>query len=194
MKRQKITSALTKYALPGIFTWVLTVSAFAAEEAASSGGWRSTWDEAMLWLNFCILAFVIFKYGRQPLKDFLRGKSREIEKQIGRVEKQKQEIENQIRETRKAVEESETRFESLKMRIIKQGERRKVQLIEDAKSQSEIMLTMSKRKIEGQVKEAKDSFKAELVDAAIDLALERLPKEVTEEDNHRFVDQYLSAT
>ncbi len=89
---------------------------------------------------------------------------------------------------------TENRFESLKLRIIDQGERRKNQLIKDARSQSETMLAISKQKIEGQVKEARDSFKADLVDAAVDLALERLPKEITEEDSQRFVDQYFSAT
>lgn len=167
--------------------------AFAAEEVAADG-FRPVWDEIMLWVNFAILVFVIVKYGRKPIMNFLRGQKADIERQIVRIEKEKEEIENQIRDTRKAVEESETRFEGLKRRIIEQGERRKVQIIEDAKSQSEIMLEMSKRKIEGQVKEARESFKAEMVDAAVDMALERLPKEITDEDNQRFVDQYLSAT
>ena len=42
--------------------------------AAESGGtWRSTYDLIMRWANFLILAFIIFKFGKKPLINFMKS-------------------------------------------------------------------------------------------------------------------------
>ncbi len=190
LKRKNILSIFT---LAVVLPFLAAVEALAAEEAVETG-WRGTWDEIMLWLNFCILAVVIVKYGRKPLMDFLRGRKEEVEKQIGKVEKEKSEIDARIRETRKTLEDSSARFENMKQRIIKQGERKKEEIIGDAKQQSEMMMVMAKQKIGNRILDAKNEFRAELVDAAVDLAEQKLSQEVTEEDNRKILEQYLSIT
>ena len=61
----------------------------AAPASASSGEWRPVYDEVMLWVNFFILAFIIVKYGRKPLMNFLNGQKDEIADQIHRFRKRK---------------------------------------------------------------------------------------------------------
>lgn len=164
----------------------------AADEPAADDNWRKTYDEVMLWLNFAILAFVLVKFAGPPLMNFLRGRKDELARQIDQVEKEKEKVTGKISEAFKTLEESETRFASMKQRIIDQGERRKQEIIEDARRQSQIMLEASKQKVSSQILQAKGTFKAELVDAAIEMATEKLPQHITEEDNQRFVDSYLS--
>ena len=52
---------------------LLAIPAFAAGE---TGGWRSTYDEIMRWLNFGIFVLVIVKFARIPLANFLKGRKR----------------------------------------------------------------------------------------------------------------------
>ena len=52
----------------------------------------------------------------------------------------------------------------------------------------------AKRRVEGQILQAKQRFKSELIESAIDLALERIPQEITEEDNQKYIDQFLAST
>ncbi|OQY59575.1 MAG: hypothetical protein B6245_05950 [Desulfobacteraceae bacterium 4572_88] len=165
------------------------MEAFAGEE---TGNWRGTYDEVMLWLNFVILAFVIIKFGKKPIMAFLNGRKNEVAQEIRQIEKEKEEITSKIQETFKTLDESESRFESLKNKIIEQGERKKQEIIEDARQQSQMMMDTAKQKVENQIRQAKSTFRAELVDSAVALASEKLPGEITPEDNQKFTEDYLS--
>ena len=90
------------------------------------------------------------------------------------------------------MEESQDRFVELKDRIVRQGERKKEEIIEDARQESRILLESAKRKIEYQFFQAQERLKGELIDAAIQLASQRLPTEITENDNQLILNQYIS--
>jgi F-type H+-transporting ATPase subunit b len=192
MKNLKKVTGFCFFATGVILTLhVLGYEALAGED---SGNWRPIYDLAMRWLNFGILAFVLIKFGRAPLKGFLQGRKEELAREIQKVEDEKAKVENQIKEAMKTLEESDIRFAKLKERIIEQGEKGKQKIIEKAQAQSRIMMEGAKQKIESQIKQAKDMLRAEMVDSAIDLAFERLPEMITDEDSLKFVEVYLNST
>jgi F-type H+-transporting ATPase subunit b len=160
----------------------------AADEAAS---WRPTYDIIMMWVNFTILAAVLYKFLKNPLMDFIQGQKYETEKEIQRAEDLKKKAEEKIQEAKQMLEEGKDRFNLIKERIITQGEKKKEQLIEEAEQQSSYMLIESKRKVDNQIYRAQEKFRAELVDTAFDLVLERLPKEITEKDGEKLVNNYI---
>jgi F-type H+-transporting ATPase subunit b len=165
-------------------------AAFAAEEPSS---WRATYDLVMRWLNAAILIFVIIKFGRSPLTKFLMNKKEEIAEKIEAVEQEKAEADQKIIETQKIIEDSDRHYAQLKERIIQQGEKRKQQIIEDARKQSRIMLEDAKQKVQAQLRMAQQTLQAELVDATFDIVLEKLPQEITDDDNQKMVDQFIAA-
>lgn len=186
---------LSTIAIGSLFTMAIclcftAIPALATDEA--SGGWRGTWDEVMLWLNFAILAFVIIKFGRKPIMDFLQGQKKVVADEIRQIEDEKEKVTAKIKETLKELEESEIRFAEVKQRIIEQGEKRKAEIIENARRESQIMLETAKQKIDSHLIHAKSKFRSDLIDDAVALAMERLPKEITQEDSQRFVNQYFS--
>ncbi len=162
--------------------------------ADTSGGWRPTYDLIMVWVNFAILAFVLVKYGKDPIMDFLRGRKAELAREIGDIEEKKKSVMAKITDTYRILDESDARFAKLKEKIVQQGERKKQEIIEDAQEQSRLILEMTKQKIESRITQAKATFRAELIDAAVERAMERLPKEVTEEDDRKLIEQYLAST
>ena len=89
------------------------------------------------------------------------------------------------------LEQSGDRFESLKERTMAQGQKNKQKIIADAHQEGKILLKSAKRKIENQINNARNALKVELVDSAIELALERMPKEITPEDNQKWVDDFM---
>jgi F-type H+-transporting ATPase subunit b len=163
--------------------------AVAAEEASS---WRPGYDLALRYINFGILVFVFLKYGKTPLLNFLRGEKDKVARQIDKIESKKKVATDKIKESRQALEEGQARFVELKARIVQQGERKKEEIVQDARQRSVIMIEDTKQKIGFQITQAKSTIREELLDAAIAFALEKLPKEITVEDNQRFVDQYLA--
>jgi len=164
---------------------------FDALAAEGSGGWRPIYDEVLLWLNFGILVFVFIKYGRAPLMNFLRGRKEKIAREIERIEEKKKQAAEKTSEIHKLLDESEARFADLKVRIVEQGERRKQAILESAQQQSKTMLEDARHRIDIQFVQAKTILRQELIDSAIDLAIQRLPQEITDADNAKFIDQYL---
>lgn len=191
MKGYRATKTAGQLMLGGfiLFCWVQGVSA-----ADETGNWRSTYDTVLLWVNFVIFVFIAVKYARTPLKNFLHGRKGEIERQIQKLEQEKEIATSNIQQMIAAVEENKTRFAEMKQKIIAQGETKKQEIISDGRLQSRMMLEEAKRKIDNQILQVKNQFKAELVDAAIELATERLPREITPQDNQKFIQLYLEET
>jgi F-type H+-transporting ATPase subunit b len=156
--------------------------------------WRSIYDLVLMYLNFAIFAFLLVKFGKKPLMNFLRQRKEQIEREVKRVEEERDRANQQVKETLKQIEESKDRFAEIKEKIIKHGEKKKQEIIQDAMQESKILLSEAKRRIDNQILKAKDQFQAELVDAAVATALERLPGEITAKDNQRFLDQYITST
>lgn len=179
----------------GMITFVLALHLFAndAFAAEKSSSWRPTYDLVLRWANFAIIVFLVNKYAKVPIMNFLKGQKEKLAKEIETLENKKKNMAEKVESTKKAFDESEIRFEKLKQRIVQQGERRKQEIVESAQNQSRIMLDDANRKIEAYILSSKNKFKADLIDAAIELARERLPKEITDEDNEQFISQYLSS-
>ncbi|MBW1969612.1 MAG: ATP synthase F0 subunit B [Deltaproteobacteria bacterium] len=165
--------------------------AFAAE---NSSNWRPMYDLILRYINFGIIVFLIIKYGKTPIMNFLRGQKEKLAKEIKRLEDEKEDVASQVKEMIKTIDESEERFEELKERIVQQGEKKKVAIIQTAQAQSESMIVNAKQRIESHFLQAKNDFRAELIDNAIDLALERFPKEMSPEDNENFTRDFLTST
>ena len=164
-----------------------------ASAANNSNDWRPVFDLVMRWLNFGIIVFILVKYARTQIKDFLLSRREEVAREIEMVEEKKEAANKKIQDAARMLDESEVRFARVKERIIKEGETKKQKLIEDAKQESKILLESTMKKIESQLLGAKRAFKSELVDTAISLAMKRLPDEITTEDNHNFTNQFLTS-
>ena len=167
---------------------LLSIEAFAAD---SSGDWRPIFDLVMRWINFLILAFLLVKFSRAPIKSFLAGKKEDIAREIEALEADKEQMMERIDENRKQIENSKERLEQLKQTIIAQGEKNKIKIIEDAERESKILLESAKQKIESRIADAHQVLKAELVDDAIALAMQKLPQTITDRDNQKFIDAFI---
>ena len=171
--------------------FVLSTGVVEVLAAEGGGGWRPTYDIIMKWVNFGILAFIFFKFARRPLKNFLSDKKNEISLQIRNLEDEKNRLLQRVRETETELEENALRLEELKERIVQSGERRKLEIIEDARQESRMIIESAKQKMEGRIIRARNRLRAEMVDAAAEMALEKLPGLVTDDDNRTLLEQFL---
>jgi F-type H+-transporting ATPase subunit b len=177
-----------------IFAVVLAIHLLGNEASAAdnSGNWRPVFDLVMRWLNFGIIVFILVKYARTPIRDFLLSRREEVAREIERIEGKKEEANQKIQDAARMLDESEVRFARIKERLIQEGEIKKQKIIEDARQESKILLESTKKRLENQLVDAKKAFKSELVDMAVSLAMKRLPDEITAEDNQKLTDQFLA--
>jgi len=172
----------------------LLLSGPTALAAENTENWRTTYDLVMRWVNFAIIAILLVKFAKTPLKNFLSDRKGQIERKIKAYEQQKEEIEEKIAENQKMLADSVIRFEKIKQMIIETGERKKLQIIEDAQQESRVLLEATKHKIEHQIREARNTIRSELIEAAIALAEKRLPAEITAADEQKLTDLFLAKT
>ncbi|MFP4194892.1 MAG: hypothetical protein ACOCQI_00705 [Desulfosalsimonas sp.] len=156
-----------------------------------SGGWRPIYDTIMLWVNFGILVYFLYRFGREPFKNFLNTQSAQISDEIKKAEAKKNEIREKIDDTRRQMEESSERYEQIKAKIIEQGEKLRQSIIEDARQQAREMLEREKKNSQRRMKEEKNRLMAELADTAASRAEARLPEEINQDDQSRMIELYL---
>lgn len=172
---------------------VLFLFSGTALAAETSGNWRPTYDLVMKWVNFFILVFIIVKYARRPLKNFLADRKEDLQKEIQHLEEEKAGIADQVSRAMKSLEDSAETLAALKARILREGEAERERLIREAQVQARLMLDGSARKVENQLRRAKDAMVAEIVDAAVALALQKLPEMITPEDQQRWIDRFTAS-
>ncbi len=175
--------------------WAADAWALAHEGAPATvfgtGLHRSIWDLALKYINFIILVVVIVKYAREPLKDFLMGERTKTARTIEQAEEKKRLAEEKLREGQEQLQISEDRLAQIQERIVTEGERRKEQMIADAQEESRLMMTAAQNRIEGQIREAYETIRGELIDLAYESALARLPGIVTATDQQDLVRAWL---
>jgi F-type H+-transporting ATPase subunit b len=172
--------------------WLLLAESAGAAEAA--GDWRPMYDLILRYVNFIILAFLIIKYARKPLVNFFKEKSQDVKKEIEKIEAEKEEIRLQVKALQESHAQGKERLEQIKERIISQGRVRRQGIVDDAKLESKLLLENAQRKIDNQLIKAGHTLRMEMIDLAFDSALDRLPKEVTDQDSRRFIEHYLEYT
>ena len=173
---------------------VVAILFFATQALASEGtaGWRSIYDVVMKWVNFGIFAFLMIKFLKEPLRKFFAGRKTELANQIDALEKEKEEIIRSIDSTQKELEGSGARLAALKEKVTHRGEREKAAMITEAQDQSRIMLESAQRKVAYRIKQAKANFRSELIDSAVNAAMEQLPSQVTDADNKKLLQLFLN--
>jgi F-type H+-transporting ATPase subunit b len=158
---------------------------------ASSPEWRPTYDVVMKYVNFGILAAVIYRYGREPIKNFLKQQQGDVVAQIDALEGEKNRVIEEIKAAQSQAAENRERLEEMKARLISQGESEKQQIIEQAQQQSATMIEAAEKKMDFKIVQAHKQIKHELANLAFEQALLRLPQIMTDSDNQHLVDIYM---
>jgi F-type H+-transporting ATPase subunit b len=161
--------------------------------AEGSGFTRETWDSIWRWLNFFILFGVIIKFGRRPIVNFLEKQKDDVAQSIKKLEDRKSAVQETLQESQRQLTASEERLETIKNKIITDGENRKAQIIADAQEESRILMETAKLRIENQIREMHTRVKAELIDTATQIALTKIPGVVTVDDQDRLIGQWMDA-
>jgi len=174
-----------------MFFMVVLVTATEALGAEAAAGWRPTYDSVMRWLNFGIMIVLFFKYARKPLVTFLNGKSRQIEENIKRIEAEKEAIEIRVNELQREQKDGREHLQKIRDRVISQGKLKKQKIIDDAKKESHLLLESAKQKIGHEITSARNRLQAEIVDRSIDLAMQKLPQLMTDQDTQHSLKAYL---
>ncbi len=189
MTRHRTTIRRWGILLAGMGAIPFTAALGWAQEAQPS--WRATYDLVMMWVNFGILAFLIAKYARAPLLNLLKGEADKTAAGLKEAQAGKEQADQKVQETLQALENTRERLRGVQEKIIGEGERQRQRIIDSARHESELLLERTRHKIDSQIYEAHLRLRSELIDRAVAVAMERLPAEITSEEQLRLVDRFV---
>jgi F-type H+-transporting ATPase subunit b len=162
---------------------------FAAQEEPSR--FMEIW--AIVWriINFLILAIIIFKVAKQPLKKFLSDRRSEIDTEIKEAEKMKTEAEDEYGEAERKMAELDQQAAEITALIEDQGRSQKEKFIQEATKTAERMLQEAQEHSRFELRKARHEFREELVEMAIDLAEQKIREKINQEDQENLVMGYI---
>ncbi len=195
---RKITQAKSKSDIFCRFTFIAAsgfcILASAASVFAAEGGGEHV-GSAMEWVwrlvNFGILVFVLVKFAGKPMKDYFQQRKALIEKSIQEAREAKALAAKALAEVEERLKLKDKEIEGIKAASVSSGEREKVRLIEEGELLSAKILEQAKSNIEYEVKKAKDVIRTEAVEAAMQLAEEKIKSKMTQEDQDRLLQESL---
>ncbi|MFZ5811660.1 MAG: F0F1 ATP synthase subunit B [Thermodesulfobacteriota bacterium] len=175
---------------------VLLVLAMAAVAWASAEGGEAhglNWkDFGYRIVNFILVVGIIWKLGGKKIAAFFRGRRVQIENQLSDLETRKVEAEKRL----KTIEASIANLDAEKRQIMeeyrKQGEALRDSIIAAAEDKAVQIKAQAAVTAEQETKLAVERLRAELADLVVEAARGMLAGKLSEKDQDKLVDEYLT--
>lgn len=154
------------------------------------GGWAVT--DTYRVMNFAVLAFALFFLLKKPVSQFLGDRIQGISDQLKELEAKKAEAEKKLAEYNERLsmlgKESEKIIEQYKQ----QGEAAREKILKEAEAAAVKLEEQARRNIDQEFKKARQLLEEEVFEKAIAKAEDRLKTNITDQDQEKLVDEYLT--
>ncbi|MGK3997839.1 F0F1 ATP synthase subunit B family protein [Sorangium sp. So ce1024] len=144
-------------------------------------------------LNFGLLAFIIYRFGRKPLSEALKKRKQTIMQELDNASRLKKEAEERLDEYEDKLTRLEETLAELKAEYAAQAELEKAHVLAEAEQRRVRMRRDAEFRIEQELKEARAILLQEAVQNAVAAAEELLRQRVNREDLDRVNEEYLKA-
>lgn len=161
--------------------------ALAAEEISIVRHW---WDFGWRIANFLILAFLIYKLGKQPLLDFLRGQRSLVELEENKLRKAKQEALAEQRALNARMSKMAATLKEFEEGISIIAAKQRGDMLADAKTEAALILDRAELWARQALADAKRQLAEEMLGQAGEIAAQKLAEAVTAEDRAKFFAEF----
>jgi F-type H+-transporting ATPase subunit b len=144
-------------------------------------------------INFAILAFVLYKFGRKPLAEALLKRKTTIMADIETATKLKDDAERRLTEYEDKFERMDEKLAELRSELAAQSEKEKAHILAEAEERRVRMRRDAEFRIEQEGKTARAELLQQAVIGAAAAAEELLVKKVGPSDLDRMAEDYLKA-
>jgi F-type H+-transporting ATPase subunit b len=180
-----------------IFAFCILHFAFACVAFASGGGEEGSAGaiaKDYLWkiINFGILFFVLYKFGKKPLQSFLKQRTELIEKSLKEAKEAKELAQKALAEVEERLKARDREIGEMVSSAKESGEKEKARLIEEGSRMKEKIIEQARTNIAYEVKRAKETIMEEASAIAIELAEKKLKEKLTQEEQLKLLEDSLA--
>lgn len=175
---------------------LLSAAAFAQEHAPEAEHHDESIGEMILGMgwpvaNFIIFVGILYYFLNQPLRDYLANRSSTIRKDLVEAAELKASATAQLATIEQKLQALPGELRALRTRGAEEITSEEQRIAAAAAADRDRLLEQTRREIDLQVRLAKKEILEHAADLSVQLATERIKKEVTPEDQSRLVDRYL---
>lgn len=143
------------------------------------------------WGNFILLFGGLAYYLRRPLREFLQARARGIEEGLASGKRAQEEAEEKMSAIEARLARLDEDIDGLKQQATRESEEERRRIIDSSHAEAERIVAVARREIEGLQRTAQVELKAHVARLAVDLAEERLKKDLEPSQNQRLVSRFV---
>jgi len=177
----------------GLLVILVNLPAWAIEKKEEAEHGVNLLKEAWRWVNFIILAAVIYKLLATPLKEFLVTRVENIKMMLSNSSDALKTAENKLQEAEKIFDGLKEEMEELRKKSRKAMELEKERIAKETEEINEKIKEQTKNNIEQLYRKSKKSVSNELISEALKISEELLKKEFTKDHQKILVGKYINS-
>jgi len=182
----------SKFKVQGFIFLLFTIHCSLFTVAFAGGGAEHTftWKD-WLWpiVNFAILVFILVKFGRKPIREFLRKRTELIERSLKEAVEAKEFAKEALDRLEERLKGLDDEINNILELARKAGEREKESLIARGESLRNKILAEAKANIEYELELAKKAIKTEAALLALELAERDIKERLTQKEQRRLLEE-----
>ncbi len=150
--------------------------------------------QAFLWpaLNLAILIAVLVYFGRKPLRAYFEKRRSEVQGVLQSAADQLATAETTYAKWQRRTVDLEVELNEIRAMSRQRAEAEREKIIDDARATAERIRRDATTAVELELRRAREILREEATQLAIELAGERLSREVTEADRDRLIDEFIA--
>ncbi len=150
------------------------------------------WDFLAVFLAFIILVTVGFFFAYKPVKAYIQKRKDYINNNIKTAEEREEKSRTIVSEAEVIKTNSQKEaFETVK-KAHDDALKEKEVIISNAKEEAKQIKRVAQKEIEQEIEASKDEIHSQIVDVALDASKKILDREINEDDNRKFVEDFVS--
>ena len=169
-----------------LFSFLLAVPAYASDQPAD-GLLSLLWPAA----NLVILLAVLVYFARKPLRAYFDKRRSDIQGELQTAADQLATAETTYANWQRRMIDLDGELEEIRATSRKRAEAERERIIEDARASAERIRRDATAAVDLELRRAREVLREEAAQLAIELAGERLAREVTDTDRDRLVDEFI---
>ena len=203
---ESLRRSCARFSSPGSFLIALTGVSLAfclvlpvpGLEASGGGAAAAAGDDhgsplsvVWKWGNFILLFGGLAYYLRRPLREFLQTRARGIAEGLASGKRAQEEAEAKMSAIESQLARLDEEIDGLKQQADRESEEERQRIIDSSRAEAERIVAMARREIEVLQRSAQAELKAHVARLAVDLAEERLRRDLEPGQNRRIISRFV---
>jgi F-type H+-transporting ATPase subunit b len=164
---------------------------FALPAQASEGNGGGLSEHLWPAVNLVILVAVLVYFARKPIRDYFASRRSEIQSELKGAAEQLSEAEATYSKWQRRLVDLEAELQEIRATSSQRAEAERDKILSDAQATAERIRRDASVAVEMEFRRAREELREEATQLAIELATERLEREVTDADRDRLLDEFI---